>query len=294
MPANPLSRHLPALSILLGASMWGVIWYPMRLLEAQGLSGLWLTLIIYATALIASLPFTYRALLEFSRRPGLLLLFMLMAGWTNIAFVEAALTGNILRVLLLFYLSPLWAVLLGWLILRERLERGALFSLMLAMSGALIMLWNPRLGAPWPHGGADWFALSAGFAFAFSNVLARKMDDISTSARSIGVWAGVVLVAIPMLVFLDIETPSLTSWVIAGSIALGLFGILVMTVVMQYGVTRLPVYRTAILTLIELVVGAVSQQLLTDEVVSAREWGGGALILVGAWLSARATVPKPS
>lgn len=294
MPANPLSRHLPALSILLGASMWGVIWYPMRLLEAHGLAGVWLTLIIYATALIASLPFTYRALAEFAHRPGLLLLFMLTSGWTNIAFVEAALSGNILRVLLLFYLSPLWAVVLGWLILRERLERAALFSLLLAMSGALIMLWNPHLGAPWPHGGADWFALSAGFAFALSNVLARKMDEISTSARSIGVWAGVVLVALPMLVFLDIETPYLTGKLIAGSVALGLFGILIMTVVMQYGVTRLPVYRTAILTLIELVVGAVSQQLLTDEIVSTREWGGGALILLGAWLSARAILPKPS
>lgn len=274
--------------------MWGVIWYPMRLLEAQGLAGVWLTLILYATALIASLPFTYRALTEFARRPGLLLLFMLASGWTNIAFVEAALTGNILRVLLLFYLSPLWAVLLGWLMLRERLERGALFSLLLAMSGALIMLWNPRLGAPWPHGSADWFALTAGFAFAFSNVLARKMDDISTSARSIGVWAGVVLLAIPMLVFLDIETPYLTSKVIAASVALGLFGILVMTALMQYGVARLPVYRTAILTLIELVVGAVSQQLLTEEVVSVREWAGGLLILLGAWLSARTTLTKPS
>lgn len=294
MPANPLSRHLPALSILLGASMWGVIWYPMRLLEAHGLAGVWLTLILYATALIASLPFTYRALAEFARRPGLLLLFMLASGWTNIAFVEAALTGNILRVLLLFYLSPLWAVLLGWLILRERLERAALFSLLLAMSGALIMLWNPRLGAPWPHGSADWFALSAGFAFAFSNVLARKMDDISTSARSIGVWAGVVLVALPMLVFLDIDAPVLTNKVIVASVALGLFGILVMTALMQYGVARLPVYRTAILTLIELVVGAVSQQLLTEEVVSAREWAGGVLILLGAWLSARTTLTKPS
>lgn len=293
MPANPPSRHLPALSILLGASMWGVIWYPMRLLETQGLSGVWLTLILYATALLASLPFTYRALSEFAHRPWLLLLFMLAAGWTNIAFVEAVLAGNILRVLLLFYLSPLWAVLLGWLILRERLERGALFSLLLAMGGALTMLWNPRIGLPWPHGGADWFALSAGFAFAFSNVLARKMDDISTSARSIGVWAGVVLVAIPMLLLMDVDALSVTPRIFAGAMALGLFGILVMTVVMQYGVAHLPVYRTAILTLIELVVGALSQQLLTDEVVSAREWSGGVLILLGAWLSARATAPKP-
>lgn len=294
MPANTLSRLLPALSILLGASLWGVIWYPMRLLEAGGFSGLWLTLTLYTAALVASLPFTYRALSEFARRPWLLLVFMLAAGWTNIAFVEAVLTGNILRVLLLFYLSPLWAVLMGWIILRERLTRGALLSLLLAMGGALVMLWNPQLDVPWPHGAADWLALSAGFAFALSNVLARKMDDISTSAKSVGVWAGVALVAVPMLLVSGAGMPPISREVFIAAVALGVLGILVMTVVMQYGVSRMPVHRSAILTLVELVVGALSQQLLTDEVVSTREWAGGVLILLGAWLSARAMMEEPA
>ena len=34
---------------------------------------------------------------------------------------------------------------------------------------------------------------------------------------------------------------------------------------------------------------AASQQLLTDEIVTAREWAGGALIIVGAYLAARAS-----
>jgi drug/metabolite transporter (DMT)-like permease len=72
-------------------------------------------------------------------------------------------------------------------------------------------------------------------------------------------------------------------------VALGLFGILLMTVLVQYGVSHLPVHRSAVLALIELVAGAVSQQLLTDEVVTARDWVGGLLILVGAWLSAQAS-----
>jgi drug/metabolite transporter (DMT)-like permease len=76
--------------------------------------------------------------------------------------------------------------------------------------------------------------------------------------------------------------------VLAGAVALGLGGILLMTVLVQYGVSNLPVHRSAVLALIELVAGAVSQQLLTDEVVTAHEWVGGGLILVGAWLSAQA------
>jgi drug/metabolite transporter (DMT)-like permease len=279
--------------ILLGASLWGVIWYPLRLLEAGGFAGVWLTLTLYATALVVSLPFTWRSLSEFMRRPWLLLLLMLAAGWTNIAFVEAVLQGNILRVLLLFYLSPLWAVILGRIVLREILSRNALGSLLLAMGGALVMLWNPEIGVPWPRDAADGFALSAGFAFALSNVLVRKMDDISIQMKSVSVWGGVVLLALIMIPLLQLETPRLAHGIFAGAVGLGLFGILIMTVLVQYGVTHLPVHRSAVLALVELVAGALSQQLLTDEIVSLREWAGGALILVGAYLSAGAAADEP-
>jgi drug/metabolite transporter (DMT)-like permease len=69
-------------------------------------------------------------------------------------------------------------------------------------------------------------------------------------------------------------------------------GILVMTVLVQYGVTHMPVHRSAVIALVELIAGAVSQQLLTDEVVTVREWVGGGLIVIGAYLAARASSPK--
>ena len=69
-------------------------------------------------------------------------------------------------------------------------------------------------------------------------------------------------------------------------------GILVMTVLVQYGVTHMPVHRSAVIALVELVAGAVSQQLLTNEVVTAREWVGGVLIVVGAYLASRAASPR--
>lgn len=289
MPANAAPpRLLPVTSIMLGASLWGVVWYPMRLLEAAGVAGVWLTLGLYLTALLAALPFTWQTVPEFARRPALLALLMLAAGWTNVAFVEAVLQGNILRVLLLFYLAPLWTVLLGHWMLREVLSGTALASLAVAMSGALIMLWDRDIGLPWPRDTADWLALSAGFAFALSNVLVRKMHDVSVAAKSTGVWIGVVVVALLVAAILRAEPPRLTHASLAGVVGLGLFGILFMTVLVQYGVTHLPVHRSAVLALIELVAGAVSQQLLTDESVTAAEWGGGLLIMAGAYLTARA------
>ncbi|HEX9626391.1 MAG TPA: DMT family transporter [Acidiferrobacterales bacterium] len=293
MTANPTTRWLPVACVLAGASMWGVVWYPMRLLDQGGLAGLWLTLVIYASALAFSLPRTWRGVAEWRASPRLMLLLMAAAGWTNIAFVEAVLNGNILRVLLLFYLSPLWAVLMARLVLHERISRLAFASLAIAMSGALVMLWNPALGAPWPRSGADWYALSAGFAFALSNVIVRKAQNVSVSAKSLAVWFGVTVLAAVLIGVWGLPAPRAGGDIFLGAVALGLFGILVMTVLVQYGVTHMPVHRSAVLALVELVAGAASQQLLTEEIVTAREWFGGALIVTGAYLVARATVgPK--
>ncbi|MBI3779020.1 MAG: DMT family transporter [Gammaproteobacteria bacterium] len=292
MPSNDARRFYPIAALLIGASLWGVIWYPMRLLEGGGLGGVWLTLTLYGAALVASLPRTAKAIPEFTRQPLLLTLLMIAAGWTNIAFVEAVLEGNILRVLLLFYLSPLWATLMGWALLREHITRTGFASLIIAMSGALLMLWNPILGWPWPQGKADWMALTSGFAFALSNVVVRKLQDISIAAKSLSVWAGVVLVGLVMIAGFSLPMPYPGGNIFAGAIVLGVLGIMVMTLLVQYGVTHMPVHRSAVIALIELVAGAVSQQLLTNEIVTMREWVGGVLIVVGAYLAARVSSPK--
>lgn len=287
MPSSQTRPLYAALSVFFGATLWGVVWYPMRLLEGGGLQGLWLTLILYATALGVSLPYTYRAVAELRLAPGWLAILTLSAGWTNIAFVEAVLAGNILRVLLLFYLSPLWATLMGWLFLAERITATAAASLAIAMAGALLMLWNAELGIPWPQGQADWFALTAGFAFALSNVATRAVQHTTVATKVFCVFAGVTGMAAILIVVLASPLPqvSLATW--GGAVALGFVGILAMTALVQYGVTHIPVYRSAVITFVELVAGAVSQQLLTDEVVSGREWIGGAFIVVGAYLAAR-------
>jgi drug/metabolite transporter (DMT)-like permease len=63
-------------------------------------------------------------------------------------------------------------------------------------------------------------------------------------------------------------------------------GFLAMTLSLQYGVARMPLHRSAVIVLFELVVGAVSSLLLTDETISPREWLGGGMIVAAAWLAA--------
>lgn len=267
--------------------MWGVLWYPLRLLEAQGFYGVWLTFAIYTAAFVASLPRTARHLREFRTHPKLLGPLAVAAGCTNVAFVLAVLDGNVMRVLLLFYLSPLWTVILGWLMLAERPSGLSLFVLLLAMGGAVLMLWNPVLGIPWPQGHADWLAIASGLAFAVSNVLVRKGQQVTIAAKSASTWLGVMLLAAALIALLRLPAPPVGAIVVIEALALGVFGILIMTVLVLYGVTRMPVHRSAVILLFELVAGAVSQQLLTDEVMTLREWIGGGFIVIAAYFSAR-------
>lgn len=294
MHAAFTTRTLPIAAILIGAGMWGVIWYPLRLLDARGFSGLWLTVFIYGVALTASLPRTAREIPLWTRRPWHFVALLLTAGWTNIAFVEAVLTGNILRVVMLFYLSPLWAVVLARLWLGERIAPLSAISLGVAMSGAIVMLWNPVAGLPLPRDAADWYALSSGIAFAISNIITREAADIPVGAKSAAVWAGVVLIGVVMNLMLDRGWPPVSGTTLGYALVLGVCGILVMTILVQYGVSHLPVQQSAVLALIELVVAAVSQQLLTNEVVTAREWWGSVLIVVGAVMVARAVPDTPT
>lgn len=289
MPSTGSRSSRAALAVFVGAILWGIVWYPMRLLEGAGLHGLWLTLMLYATALLATLPVTLRALAPLAHSPGWLTVLALAGGWTNIGFVQAVLEGNILRVLLLFYLSPLWATLMGRLFLRERITPLAAASLGIATLGALTMLWNPALGVPWPEGRADWYALTAGFAFATSNVATRGVQAAPIATKLLCVFFGVTAMSALLIAALQVAPPAIGPGAAAGAVGLGFFGIMVMTWLIQYGVTHIPVYRSAVITFVELVAGAVSQALLTDEVVTAREWIGGALIVLGAWLAARAS-----
>ena len=286
MPSKPQIAFLPVLSLLFSATLWGVLWYPLRLLAEQGLSGQWSTLIIYSAATLVGLPLLWRYRNEW-QQPGLLCALACASGWCNIAFILAVIEGNVVRVLLLFYLSPLWTVLLGRLLLGERLSSAARATLLLAMTGSLIMLWNPALGIPWPEQRADWLAISSGFAFALSNVLVRKLQHAPVMIKAAITWWGVVALVVVMLLVSGEPLPEVSIGAVAAAVALGGIGIVLMTLAVVYGVTHMPVHRSAVILLFELVAGSLSSQWLTAEVVQANEWAGGTLILAAAWLAAR-------
>lgn len=284
--SKPDNRLLPVLSLLFTATLWGVVWYPLRLLDGQGLAGLWSALISYGAILCVFLWVLVRDRKSLAANMVPLVLMGLSAGWCNVAFIMAVLDGHVVRVLLLFYLSPFWAVCLGWLMLDERLDGKSMLVFAVAVTGAIIMLWNENIGIPWPRDYADWLAVSSGFAFALSNVFVRRTQNVGVLLKSTASWTGVVVVATAWILLSHAGVPDVSATVLLAAVALGLFGFLVMTLTVLYGVTHMPVHRSAVILLFELVVGAVSALLLTDEIVLYREWLGGVMIVTAAYMAA--------
>ena len=289
------SSPLAIASLLFAATLWGVFWYPLRLLESAGLAGLWATLVIYAAAMLVLAPFCLPRLAHLPWRPHALdvSLLAVAAGICNVAFILAVLDGEVMRVLLLFYLSPLWTVLFGWWLIGERPMPSEWGVIGAAMAGALLMLWEPALGYPWPRERADWLALASGAGFALANVEIRRLQAIPVLHKTFVSWIGVVAVAMLGMLLTDgwhWPQARIGAWL--GAAGLGAFGMVLMTLAVQYGVTHMPVHRSAVILLFELVAGALSSWWLAGEHLRPLEWAGGGLIVAGALLSARAQMAR--
>ncbi len=277
---------LSVLALLFSATVWGVMWFPLRLFEDRGLDGLWVTFTFFAGATVVGLALMPRHLATLWRQPWVALGITLASGWANTSFNLAMLEGNVMRALLLFYLSPLWATLIGWAFMGERLTPLSLLMLGVSILGAVFMLWQPGMVVPWPTGRADWLAITSGMAFAILNAFIREGQRITIPAKMLSSWFGVLLVAGTWIMVDGAPLPSVGSGVVGAALLFGALVIVISTLCVQYGVTHMPVHRSAVILLFELVAGAISSELLTDEVISLREWLGGGLIVAAALISA--------
>ncbi len=281
---------LPVLALMFNAFTWGVSWWPFRQLEGRGLHPLWATALIYLLAvLFISLgrPASWPQLL---RAPALWVL-VLASGSTNAAFNWAVTIGDVVRVVLLFYLMPLWAVLLARWLLHEHLTLLAGARVALALAGAAIVLWPEGGGWPLPHRLAEALAVLGGFAFALNNVMLRRQAHQPEMARALAMFVGGTVVAGALAFALGMQglvpapPPAAWGW-LGGALALGgLF--LLSNLALQYGAARLSANVTAVVLVTEVLFASASAVALGAGRMSLPLLIGGSLIVCAALLSVR-------
>jgi len=304
--APPGSAGAPRLAIaalLFNAFAWGVSWWPFRELGERGLHSLWATAVVYVIGLVAITLVRPRAWSQLWRAPALWWL-VLASGATNATFNWGVTIGDVVRVVLLFYVMPVWAVLLARVLLHEPLTGAALLRLALALGGAAVVLWpgaphGAEAGAaaasgfawPVPASLAEWLGLAGGFAFALTNVLLRREAAQPEAARALAMFVGGAVVAGGLAAWLgsagQIPWPGPASaW--APGVALLALWFLASNLALQYGAARVPANVTAVVMVSEVLFAGGSAVLLGASQLSPALAVGAGLIVGASLLAARA------
>ena len=270
--------------LLFNAMTWGLSWWPMRQLEAAGLHPLWATAIIFLiSSAVISLraPAAWRELLS---SPPLWLI-LLAAGTTNASFNWGVTAGDVVRVILLFYVMPLWAVLLARLVLHEPITRAAVLRVLMGLAGALVVLWPTEPGRALSVQPVDLLGLLGGFSFAVNNIMLRREAHRSGGGRGLAMFLGGCLVSTTLALLLPVPLPPAPGPWLAGAVAMGL-AFLASNLALQYGVSRLPANATAVIMLTEVLWASGSAMALGAGAMTPQLALGGALILGAAALAA--------
>lgn len=286
-----MSSALPYLSLLFNALVWGTAWWPFQTMHGHGLVAPWATSLIYGLLTIATVLCVRGSWSGFLAHPVLWLL-ALSSGLTNVSFNMAASTGDVVRVILLFYLMPAWTVLLAWRFLGERPTPAGLLRLVLAFggmalviipSGATLDSLTAGIGLP------ECLALFGGFCFAGTNVILRRSFHAPSMSRVLAMFVGCMTVGVLTAAighgggyFPAIPHPD-TVWV---AVVLGMAVLVAIgSWALQYGAARVPTSTTSLIMLSEVLFASSSAWLLGATQLTPRMLMGGVLIVGGALLA---------
>jgi drug/metabolite transporter (DMT)-like permease len=283
-----IKSYLPIFSLLFGAFVWGIIWYPYRLMAQAGVSGIYSSFYVFILTLAIAVPYFFMTKKKISIWSKDFWMLSFIAGYTNISYVLAVIDGEVVRVMLLFYLSPVWTIFLSHFMLNENTQKKHYIAAMISFFGAFIMLWQPDY-LIYFDSKSDWLALSSGIGFATTNVMTRKYQHMTINQKALAIWLGVILVATICIMFDKNTMPKLDFFnpldaMIAIVIALCLF---FSTLFVQFGVTKIKAVEASSFFLFEIVVASISSYLLAGETISINEWLGGTMIILGVILTAQ-------
>jgi drug/metabolite transporter (DMT)-like permease len=293
---------LAVLALTLNALVWGLSWWPMRQLDADGLHPLWATACVFTLATVVLTLISPSGWLHFTQHPQLWWL-MVASGLTNIGFNWAVTTGDVVRVVLLFYLMPTWSLLLAWWLLGERPTHGALSRLGLALLGLMLVLKTPESPWPLPQDLPDVLALLAGFCFALTNIWLLRLQHTPESSRMVAMFGGGALMAVVCAVLATLTgvIPAMPAFGLLGDVSVAqaaatwapyVMGLsaafLVSNFTLQYGAARLSAHATAMVMMSEVVFASVSSVALGASTLTWRVGLGGGMIVLVALLASQA------
>lgn len=294
MNNNPtLSRG--DVAILSTNLLWGTFWIPLRQMTAAGGGETESTLWGYLAAGLLMVPvliWRWRAIVSM---PGIAFAGVITLACCIPLYSESLTRGQVARVLLLFYLTPIWSMIFAHYLLNVPISAMRGIAIVLGLSGAAVML-GLDSGVPIPREPAEWMGLLAGILWGLAATLLNLSERRSPGQSSETQQTALLLIILPALIYLATLIPGESVKAVAFSAPedsaiywAGAFAVIWVIPVMWltlYGAKRIDPARLGIFLLLDVAIGAGTASLLAAEPFGTAEAVGAALIVSAAFLEA--------
>ena len=283
----------PETAIAISGALWGLYWIPVRHLQAGGVGVVWITLGIFVAALAMFAPVLVRhppARAAFTPR---MIVTGLLTGGAFVLYTVSIVLTEVVAAILLFYLSPVWATVLGRVLLAETLTPSRLAALALGLGGLWVVL-GSESGVPLPRNPGDWCALTAGVMWALGTLRVHQDAATSSAAHTASLFVGGTVVIAVIALLPDMAGPAPV--VTAPSAAI-VIGIAVLSVAsawsILWGAGLLSPGRAGLLLMMEVITGLASAAALAGEPFTMAQVVGAMLIVAAVLVEVLPPVGRP-
>lgn len=280
------SDKILSLIIVVSSCAWGLYWLPLRSIEQSGIVGSWSIVLVNACPLIILVPLIFFNLDKLKKYPKPILFAGIMIGAAFTFYANGLVQTSVIRATLLFYLSPIWSTIIGIIWLNERLTIARVISIIVALIGLILLLYDFRNQETVMLNFGDFSSILSGLFWALGASILKK-------------WSKLPIIPLTAIVYFSTTSLSILLAIIvykAPIPSLALIGQNFSTAFIWSVIVLLPSFciifrisqilfpgRVGILMMSEVAVAVISAKiLLPEEQMVILQWiGASAILLAG-------------
>jgi drug/metabolite transporter (DMT)-like permease len=198
---------------------------------------------------------------------------------TMLSFVIANKLTASANAILLQYTAPIWASILGWLLIREKPRWEHWGALALVMEGLALFFREGLAGGAFL---GDSIALLSGLFFGANSVFLRMQKDGNPADSLLLAHIVCAAVSVP---FVFIHPPALNPAGIAAIVFMGIIQIGLASLLFSFGIKRVRALEAMLIAMIEPVLNPLWVLAITGEKPSASALLGGSVIIAAVLFS---------
>ena len=279
-----LKKH-PNLTVVTACFFWGTYWIPLRYIDSNIDGSVWP---IFASFFLVSIflakPFFKIIKNNFMIKNYFFLFACIFSALAIALYSESLIRGEIAKVVVLFYLCPIWGTILAILFLKKKIKINRIIAILLGLIGLEIIVGFDK-GFFFPSLIVEWIALIAGITWAIGLTFFNLAKPTTGFEKTTFTCFFVSLIYLLICFIPEGRTFSLSGnllnskliyfWIILFSIV----WLLPSIVLTYFSVDILDPGRINILLAFEVLIGIFTAALLTNESVGIREILGAIFVI---------------